>query len=195
MLAWYLPFLSSQTEVSDVCNAVYDGADAVMTSGETAKGKYPDGTIQMMNEIILSAENFSISGSLGSLYTQHFGEKKGLFVGGDDVLTAAAKGAVEASLTRKASGIIVIDDDSSGRLTSLVASYRPTCPIISCVPTSKTARQLILTRAVYPIVGLKEKSVGKASEAASKMGLVKSGDSIITLQLSNGRPTMTLDTV
>ena len=116
------------TEVSDVCNAVYDGADAVMTSGETAKGRYPDGTIQMMNEIILSAENFSISGSLGSLYTQHFGEKKGLFVGGDDVLTSAAKGAVEASLTRKASGIIVIDDDTSGRLTSLVASYRPTCP-------------------------------------------------------------------
>lgn len=177
-----------------MCNAVYDGADAVMTSGETAKGKYPDGTIQMMNEIILSAENFSISGSLGSLYTQHFGERKGLYVGGDDVLTAAAKGAVEASLARKASAIVLIDD--TGRLTSLVAAYRPTCPIISFVPTSKTARQLILTRAVYPVVGLKEKTIEKASEVAFKMGLVSSGDSIITLQLSNDhRPTMTLDSV
>jgi pyruvate kinase len=180
-------------EVSDVCNAVYDGADAVMTSGETAKGKYPDATMQMMNEIILSAEHFSVSGSLGSLYTQHYGERRSLYMGADDVLTAAAKGAVEASLTRKASAIIVMGD--TGRLTSLVAAYRPTCPIISFVPSGKIARQLMLTRAVYPVVGLKENTVESACTVASKMGLVSPGDFLVTVQLSENRPTLSFDTV
>jgi pyruvate kinase len=176
----------TRAEVSDVTNAVYDGADAVMTSGETAKGKYPSETLQMMNEIILSAEYYSSSGSLGSLYVQHGGSKS-LFMGdGDNVAVAVAKGAVEASFAQDCKAIIVLADSTA--LPSFVGAYRPDCPIVTFCPNSKMARQLILTRGIYPVVGLQHitdghEKVMSAMKETQRMGFISKGDSVVTIYM------------
>jgi pyruvate kinase len=174
----------TRAEVSDVTNAVYDGADAVMTSGETAKGKYPDETLKMMNEIIYSAEQYASSGSLGSVYVQHGGDKC-LFMGEKDMDHAICKAAVTASF-RGSKAILVITEN--GRLPALVAAYRPSCPIISFCPSSKMGRQLILHRGVYPVVGLHGVSEANRSAAAmkeaEKMGFVSAGDSVVIVYVS-----------
>ncbi|KAG7346523.1 pyruvate kinase [Nitzschia inconspicua] len=171
----------TRAEVSDVTNAVYDGADAVMTSGETAKGKYPNETIKMMNDIIFSAENYAASGSLGSLYLHHSGDQS-LYIGRKDAATAVAKGAVAASFANDCKAIIVLTDN--GALPSLVSAFRPNCPIVTFCPNSKMARQLILTRGIYPVVGLQglkheEEKTTSAIKEAERMGFVKKGDSVV----------------
>ena len=174
----------TRAEVSDVTNAVYDGADAVMTSGETAKGKYPEETIRTMNEIIQCAEAYGSSGALGALYVQHGGEKS-LYMGtgGHQMDTAVAKGAVTASLQGLCKAILVIAEN--GELPQMVSSYRPNCPIVTFCPTNKMARQLILNRGIYPVVGLQslsetEKPAAAVSEA-TKMGFVNPGDSVVVI--------------
>jgi len=170
----------TRAEVSDVTNAVYDGADAVMTSGETAKGKYPDDTLRTMNEIIHCAEQYASSGSLGSSYVNHGGNKS-LYMGGKDMDDAVAKGAVEASLANGSKAILVVTD--TGDLPPLLAAYRPNCPIVTFCPSGKIGRQLILHRGIYPVIGLNEVSEANKSaaamEEAEKMGFVSSGDSVV----------------
>jgi pyruvate kinase len=73
-----------------------------------------------------------------------------------------------------------------GKLASLVAAYRPTCPIITFCPTSKVARQLILTRGIYPVVGLQDIEDGAAKLDAAmneveRMGFVAKGDSVVSI--------------
>lgn len=174
----------TRAEVSDVTNAVYDGADAVMTSGETAKGKYPSETLQMMNEIILSAEHYSSSGSLGSLHVQHGGPQS-LYQGdGDNIAVAVAKGAVEASLVHDSSAIIVFADSTA--LPSFVGAYRPDCPIVTFCPNSKMAHQLILTRGIYPVLGLQgitdpTEKIKAAMKETERLGFVSKGDSVVVV--------------
>ena len=174
----------TRAEVSDVTNAVYDGADAVMLSGETAKGKYPVEAVRTMNEIILAAERYQSSGSLGSLYVQHGGEKS-LYKGAGDMDDAIAKAAVTASYTRGSKAIVVVTDD--GTLPPLVAAHRPACPILVFCPSSKMARQLMLHRGIYPIVGLNGVSEAKRTQAAvaeaKHLGYLESGDSVVVVSV------------
>ena len=169
----------TRAEVSDVTNAVYDGADAVMTSGETAKGKYPDLTIKTMNDIILSAEHYSASGSLSGL----FGAKSASYIGdSNDPVTAVAEEAVAASSANDCKAILVFAEN--GKLSSSVAAYRPSCPIISFCSTGKVARQMILTRGIYPVVGLQDieddtEKCDVAVKEIERMGFASKGDSVV----------------
>jgi len=131
----------TRAEASDVANAVIDGSDCVMLSGETAKGKYPAECVRMMHEICFEAEG-----------TLHFRNFFGQIVGinkqkhTNETLAAAA---VQAAFEQDAAALIVLT--VSGNTARLVAKYRPSCPII-CVTTDEvTARQLHLTRGVYPV--------------------------------------------
>jgi pyruvate kinase len=169
----------TRAEVADVTNAVYDGADAVMLSGETAKGKYPVDSVKMMNEIILASERYASSGSVGSLYVEHGGEKC-LFEGPKTMDAAVAKAAVTATFQKGVKAILVVAGD--GTLPRLVAAYRPNVPIVTFCPSAKMARQLIMHRGVYPVVGLNGVSEAMLTHSAIKeaknMGFIDAGDSV-----------------
>ena len=172
----------TRAEVSDVTNAVYDGADAVMLSGETAKGKYPVDAIRTMDEIILAAEGYSQSGGLGSCRTL----TKQPFVGSNTAQSSIARGAVAAAEARDASAIIVLSGDRE--ISQLVSSYQPNVPILAFCRDSKMARQLILSRAVHPIIGLGDTPVSKqraaAVEIAKDLGHISAGQSVVLVHVN-----------
>jgi len=188
----------TRAEVSDVTNAVYDGADCVMLSGETAKGKYPVDTIKIMNEIIYGAEQFQktrpeITGM--ACKAQHENEHSSF--------SAVAKGAVAAAEEIGATAIIL--GTTREKLPQLIAGNRPNVPIVAFCPSQKVGRQLQIYRGIHPIMGLEGMSETKIPYAAMRdaraMGLVDEGDKVVIVSLQSGdfgmesNPTLKIATV
>ncbi|KAI1631027.1 pyruvate kinase [Biscogniauxia mediterranea] len=131
----------TRAEISDVGNAITDGADCVMLSGETAKGSYPQEAVHEMHEACLKAEN-SIP------YVSHFEEMCSLVRRPVSVVESCAMAAVRASLDLNAGGIIVLS--TSGDSARLLSKYRPVCPIFMVTRNATTSRYGHLYRGVYP---------------------------------------------
>jgi len=174
----------TRAEVSDVSNAVFDGADAVMTSGETAKGKYPVETVIMMNEIIQGAEKFAVARP--HLVNPNYGG--GVFFKSSDTgsaLSSIAKAAVTAATKRNAAAILVLSSEEC-KLPRFVSANRPNVPIIVFVPSAKMARQLILFRGIHPVVdklnGIPtHKRPAMAINYAKDMGFFEEGDDVVVV--------------
>jgi pyruvate kinase len=165
----------TRAEVADVTNAIYDGADCVMLSGETAKGKYPVESVKIMNEIILSAERYASEGGVGGVSVRRFEAPSNTFN------AAIAKAAVTAADTQKASAILVLTEAMT--LPALVSANRPQVPILCFCPTAKMGRQLMIYRGIHPIVG--SGSASDAVQDAKDMGFIKPGDSIVVVTMEN----------
>lgn len=168
----------TRAEVADVTNAVYDGADCVMTSGETAKGKFPIVTIRTMNEIILASERYMLGRA---------NNHEPLFLGGGTADSAVAKAAVAAAKERGCVAILVLTHH--GTLPPLVAAYRPSIPIYAFCPTAKLARRLQIYRAIHPIVGLHgvpdRERAEKAVEQATAMNFLHSGEEVVVVSMDD----------
>ena len=106
----------TRAEVSDIFNAIMQKADAVMTSGETALGKYPIEAIQMMNKIIIQAES-----NIHYHYKEFFDESYSTDI--DLQRKALVRSALEMSNTLQIKTIILFT--ISGRLAKIAAAYRP----------------------------------------------------------------------
>merc|ERR1719499_1281604 len=130
----------TRAEVSDVANAVLDGADCVMLSGETAKGKYPVNAVSIMASICREAEH--------AIHHLRVHEDIKTAVTNKNVAETVCCSAVLASYEQRARALVVLSN--SGTTARLVAKYRPGCPIVSVVGMSnfRTARQLRITRGV-----------------------------------------------
>lgn len=187
----------TRAEVSDVTNAVYDGADCVMLSGETAKGKYPVATIKMMREIILSAERYAAkSQALGHPVSHKFVDSP------KTAVSAIAKAAVTAAFERDdcASILVVLRPPISATavqdpscpapysLPGLIAAHRPNVPIFTFCHTPKQARQLQIYRGIHPVLLPQSASAAHAAGSADvstvmneakQMGYVSTGDEVV----------------
>lgn len=133
----------TRAEISDVGNAVTDGADCVMLSGETAKGNYPNEAVREMSETCLKAEN-TIP------YVNHFEEMCTVVQRPVSVVESCAMSAVRASLDLNAAAIFVLS--TSGDSARLISKYRPVCPIIMITRNASASRYAHLYRGVYPFL-------------------------------------------
>ncbi|KAJ2019054.1 Pyruvate kinase [Coemansia sp. RSA 376] len=131
----------TRAEVSDVSNAVLDGADCVMLSGETAKGDYPLHAVQMMSDISLLAES-------AIAYPPLFNEIRAATVYPVDTTEATCSSAVNAALEQNAKAIICIT--TTGTSARLLSKYRPSIPILVVTRDYHTARHVHLSRGCYP---------------------------------------------
>uniref|UniRef100_A0A6Q2XIR7 Pyruvate kinase n=1 Tax=Esox lucius TaxID=8010 RepID=A0A6Q2XIR7_ESOLU len=127
----------TRAEGSDVANAVLDGADCVMLSGETAKGLFPVEAVSMI-----------LPPPVCVTYLQICRELRRLTPLSNDPTEVTAIGAVESSFKCCAGAIIVLT--TTGRSAQLLSRYRPRCPIVAVTRTPQVARQSQLLRGVFP---------------------------------------------
>jgi pyruvate kinase len=173
----------TRAEGSDVANAILDGADCVMLSGETAKGDYPLECVRTMANIAKEAE--------AALWHKHlFTELSGQVVTPADSTHTVAIAAVEAAFKCQAAAIITLT--TSGHTAHLMAKYRPRCPIIAVTRQEQVARQCHLWRGILPLhfgadrVGedwLKDVDarVQYGVNFGKSRGFIQSGDPIIVI--------------
>jgi len=132
----------TRAEGSDVANAVLDGADCVMLSGETAKGEYPVQALQIMHYICKEAET-------AFFHSKYFEEVIKLTSRPTDPSNTIAIAATSAAVSVCASAIILLT--TSGRSAQLCSRYKPPIPIIAVTRYEQVARQLHLYRGVFPL--------------------------------------------
>jgi pyruvate kinase len=172
----------TRAEASDVATAVYDGADAVMLSAESAVGKYPTESVAMMERIIIRVEN-------DPLYRKFMNaERREPEATAADAITAAAR-----QVAHTISAVVIVTFSTTGSTTLRAARERPNVPILGLTPKASTARQLTLAWGVHNVLTEDLHSfddmVNKAVDIASREGFAASGERlVITAGVPFGTP-------
>ncbi len=163
----------TRAEVSDVANAIYDRTDAVMLSGESAKGKYPVETIMAMDKIAREVES-------SFDYIKKFDEAGTVRL--SNIANAVSHSACTTAHDLGAKLIAVVS--MSGRAARMVAKYRPACPILACTPNERTLRQMNLIWGAIPMpVTYRTDNFHQlfedVCEASYEVGLTQIGDIVV----------------
>lgn len=168
----------TRAEVSDVANAIYDSTSAVMLSGETAVGKYPIQTVQLMRQIVEEAER-------DFPYRDFFYRDSRFDF--HDVSSAISLASVKTAYSAGARAIFAFT--SSGATSRLIARYRPEMPIVALTDSPKTYNQLALQWGVIPLDPISMASAQDAfihtSQVARAREIVQYGDLVV---VTSGAP-------
>jgi pyruvate kinase len=172
----------TRAEVSDVANAIYDGTDAVMLSGETAAGRYPLGSLDMMVRIILHTESEI---DYDMIIRSKFDQKR------ETITEAMSFAACEIASVLGAKAIITATQ--SGQTARHISKNKPKGVIIGVSPNQWVARQLLLSWGVIPVKSTFRKTIDKILEEAINLPLeqnyIKKGDvAVITGGFLVNRP-------
>jgi len=164
----------TRAEVSDVATAIYDGADAVMLSAESATGRYPREAVEMMDRIIRSTEQHKMYRSIIQA-TQPDEERTPPHA----VATAAAD--LASAIHAKA----IVAYTSSGTTAARVARKRPSLPILAITPNTDVSRRLCLLWGAHSVlsedVESYEEMVERATEFAAQEEFARAGDLLVVV--------------
>merc|ERR1712110_201426 len=176
----------TRAEASDVANAILDGADCVMLSGETAKGDYPVICVKTMAKISKEAESCVWNERMFEDMMRAEGKEK---PAGFDNTSTTAISAVLASYKCKASAIVVLT--TSGTTSHIVSKYKPHCPILSVTRYGQVARQMQIFRGCIPLLYEKERDadwmkdvddrVQYAIDFGKRSNFIGSGDNVVVI--------------
>jgi pyruvate kinase len=162
----------TRAEVTDVANAIYDGTDAIMLSGETSVGEYPVEAVKVMAEVATVAE-------AALPYERMIVEKRGQLEPHTD--DAISYDACQTSQQLQA-GLIVAFTESGGT-AGRVSKYRPMPPILALTPSTKTQRRLTLFWGVNPVIVPRLYSVDDCfdlgEEMAKRVGGASAGSLVV----------------
>ncbi|MGZ0702053.1 pyruvate kinase [Pseudomonas piscis] len=172
----------TRAEVTDVANAVAEGADAVMLSAETASGEYPLEAVQMMSKIIRQVET-------GPDYQAQLDVSR-------PQAEATVSDAISCAIRRICSILpvaVLVNYSESGSSTLRAARERPSVPILNLTPNLQAARRLTLAWGVHSVVNDRLRQVDEvcstALEIAQAQGLAKRADTVvITTGVPFGQP-------
>jgi pyruvate kinase len=172
----------TRAEASDVATAVYDGADAVMLSAETAAGSYPVETVEMMDRIIDRTENDPLYRSYLEAYHAEAEHTTA------DAITVAAR---QVASTIRAAAIVTYTTTGSTALRA--ARSRPDRPILGLITRERAARRLALLWGLYPVVCEDahdmDEMVERAAQIARQAGFAQRNSSlVITAGMPFGTP-------
>lgn len=159
----------TRAEVSDIANAIYDGADGLLVTGETAVGKYPLKVIEILQNVIKDNENVNL------FYGNYLPEQ----------VTKTAEGISHAvsqvSKNLKISAIVTMTH--SGGTARMISRHRPKSPIIALTPFKNIARQMSILWGVNAIIVGKYKDIDEIPSLCRKVldekKLIKDGDLFI----------------
>lgn len=162
----------TRAEVADVANAIFDGTDAVMLSGETAVGKYPVEAVQVMRSIADRADdavpNQEILQRVAAQTVPNIA---------DAICHATCVTAHELGLKA------IVSSTRSGSTARKIARFRPSTPIVATTPSEKVARKLSLVWGIFPtIVDFAQDTdtvIELSAECTRRLGIASSGDYVV----------------
>ena len=170
----------TRAEASDVANAVLDGSDAVMLSGETANGAYPIHAVTIMARTCAEAERCLD-------YKTVYSDIKLYSAAPLGTAEAIASAAVQTVLDLNIDLIIVITD--TGSLARLVSKYKPPVPVLACSVSQNVIRQLQITRGVWgykiPSYQGSDNVIQMVIKVAKENHMVQSGHKIVCIHGHN----------
>lgn len=159
----------TRAEVSDVANAIYDGADAVMLSGETAAGKHPVEAVKMMAKIVLEAERNNTSRPAQPFQTT------------EDISTGIAAAAASAADRLRSAAIVAFTQ--SGMTARLLSELRPHSRIIALTPRAEIVRRMSLywgiTAHLAPVMTSTDAMIQEVKRLCAKERWAKPGQTVV----------------